>query len=115
VHASDGTLSTDGGVNCLDWTVEGDEDAYMSKCDPAGFPHQNWSFTSDGHLTTPETSDVLDWTSKESPDAGHRVYMHARSSSLPHQACTHARAHARAMQRLTRLCVRFRSGTSARG
>merc|ERR1712232_41100 len=56
-----GTLTTDG-ENCLQWKVEG------------------------GYLTSGNAGDlVLDWTSKENPDGGHRVYMNTKQSSLPHQ------------------------------
>jgi len=40
----------------------------------------------DGHLTSGGAGNlVLDWTSRVNPDGGHNVYMHSKSSSLPHQ------------------------------
>ena len=81
---ADGTLSTDG-KRCLDWTLHGDN-AYVSPCDPANYPHQVWKFTNGGHLVSGGSGSlVLDWTSRIGADGGHSVYMHEASASLPHQ------------------------------
>jgi len=85
-HQHDGSLTTDG-VYCLDWTIHGLQ-AYMSPCNPAQYPHQIWSFTTDGHLVSQGSNVgnlVLDWTSRVNADGGHSVYMHESSTTLPHQ------------------------------
>ena len=93
-HQADGTLTTDSGKHCLDWSVENDG-AYVAACDPKENPHQIWIFTakSASHLKSHGAgSDVLDWTSAVSVDGGHRVYVHNASTTLPHQLWTLAGA-----------------------
>ena len=93
-HQADGTLTTDAGKHCLDWSVENDG-AYVAACDPKENPHQIWIFTakSASHLKSHGAgSDVLDWTSAVSVDGGHRVYVHNASTTLPHQLWTLAGA-----------------------
>lgn len=74
-HRSDGSLTIDGGITCLDWTSNG-MTAYMNACNP-GLPHQKWKFTDDKHLMNLSGSYRLDWTAYGT----HRVYMNTAGAT----------------------------------
>lgn len=74
-HNDDKTLRTDA-QHCLDWSAtigtntseSWPSNAYnypltyrvhVSACDPKNFPHQQWHFTKDSQLTTPDAGNLV--------------------------------------------------------